>query len=142
MNVWRAFWSWYFQPKAFEKTGRCRIYRYLGIRLFKYYLPTSGDLVSRWFGVRRITLLKSMRMDSLLRHERFTRSYEARHLLGAVTMLAISYYAISVRQNGNWFYLSCANLLINGYPIFLQRYNRIRIQALLQRLAPSKLHKL
>lgn len=132
--MWREFWSWYFQARRFERAGRGRIYRLLGIRLFKYYLPTSGDLVSRWRGVSRITRGEGGLHDRLIRFENFTRTYEARHLFGGLSMLAISGWSIAVHGKGNWWTLLAANALINGYPILLQRYNRIRVQAALENL--------
>ena len=137
MKVWSFFWSWYFQPKALEVVGGIRLYRLLGIRFFKRYLPTSGDLVSRAFGVRRIHRARGQLKESLVRHEQFTRTYEGRHIFGAVSMLALSWWSISVHHRGNWLALLGANLLLNGYPIMLQRYNRIRVQAALRKLGSS-----
>ena len=48
-------------------------------------------------------------------------------------MLALSSWSIEVKGKGNWAALLVANLLINGYPIMLQRYNRVRLQAALSR---------
>ena len=130
-----AFWSWYFQPKRFERAGDCRIYRLAGVRVFKRYVPTSGDLVSRWRGISRIHRADVGLLRALVRHERITRSYEVRHIFGALSMLAISWWAIAAHGKGNWIVLLAANALINGYPIILQRYNRIRLEAAMARLA-------
>ena len=81
-HVWNAFWHWYFEPKAFETAGDCRIYRLIGVRSFKRYLPTSGDLVSRWQGITRIQRAHCGLNQALLRYESVTRSHEARHILG------------------------------------------------------------
>jgi hypothetical protein len=133
MTLWRTFWNWYFEPKAFETRGDGRLYRLVGIRFFKRYLPTSGDLVRRWRGRRRVPALRTDIAADLLRHEKRTRSYEARHLFGAASMLLVSWWSITFHGRGSWFVLIPANILINGYPILLQRYNRIRLRSVLER---------
>ncbi|MRR09710.1 hypothetical protein EG831_06495 [bacterium] len=125
----------YFIPLPFERAGSGRIYERLGIRLYKRYLPTSGDLVSHARGVRHVDRSGIGLLPSLQRIERRTRVYEARHIFGALSMLAISWWSIAVHHRGNWLVLSVANLLINGYPIMLQRYNRTRVYAIRERLA-------
>jgi uncharacterized membrane protein YjjP (DUF1212 family) len=90
-------------------------------------LPTSGDLVSRLRGVRRLKPAAGDVAEALRRYEKVTRSYEARHILGAVLMLGLSAWAITVHHKGSWSALLLANLLINGYPIMVQRYNRGRL---------------
>jgi hypothetical protein len=134
-HIWHSFWHWYFEPKAFEKAGNCRLYRLLGVRGFKRYLPTSGDLVSRWQGIARIQRAQGGLDQALRRWERVTRSYEARHIFGALSMLAISWWSITFHNKGQWPALIAANLLINGYPILLQRYNRVRLQSALAHFA-------
>ncbi len=112
-----------------------RFYRRLGVRFYKRYLPTSGDLVSRRRGITRITRAHGDLGGSLIRYERRTRSYEGRHIVGALSMLALTWWSITFHGKGNWIILLAANLLINGYPIMLQRYNRVRVRAALAMLA-------
>jgi hypothetical protein len=50
-------------------------------------------------------------------------------------MLAISWWSITFHDKGQWPALVAANVLINGYPIILQRYNRIRLQSALAHFA-------
>jgi Glycosyl-4,4'-diaponeurosporenoate acyltransferase len=133
--MWRSFWLWYFEPKPFETAGNGRLYRVLGIRFFKRYLPTSGDVVSRWKGVSRIRRAHMGLEQALRRYERVTRSYEARHIVGGLSMLALSWWSISVHSKGQWSVLLVANALINGYPIILQRYNRVRLHRALTQFA-------
>ena len=129
MSIWHDFWSWYFQPKGFETSGDGKVYRWLGIRYFKRYLPTSGDLVTRLRGKHRIGGGSDGMLASLVRYERVTRQYEGRHIFGAVSMLALSWWSIEVLGKGDWLILIGANIVINGYPIMLQRYNRARLHA-------------
>lgn len=135
VRLWDSFWLWYFKPKSFETAGDCRLYRLLGVRSFKRYLPTSGDLVTRWRGITRIKRTHGGLDQALRRYERVTRSYEARHMFGALSMFAISWWSITFHDNGQWPALIAANVLINGYPIMLQRYNRIRLQSALAQFA-------
>lgn len=131
--MWRAFWSWYFAPRAFERAGDGRVYRKLGVRFFKRWLPTSGDVVTRRRGKLHIAVRDGGREAALRRHERRTRAYEARHIFGALSMLAISWWSVAIHDKGNWLVLLAANLVINGYPIMLQRYNRVRLHEVLAR---------
>ena len=118
-HIWRTFWLWYLEPKPFETAGHGRLYRLLGVRGFKRYLPTSGDLVSRWRGASRIQRAHGGLDQVLRRYERVTRSYEVRHIFGALSMLAISWWAITFHGKGQWPALIAANAVINGYPIIL-----------------------
>jgi len=134
-DMGNSFWDRYFQPKPFEKVGEGRIYRLLGVRLYKRYVPSSGDLVSRWRGVTHIQRGRFGLEEALKGHVRFTRNYEARHIFGALAMLVLSWWSITFHGKGQWSVLIAANVLINGYPILLQRYNRVRLHLALDRLA-------
>jgi Glycosyl-4,4'-diaponeurosporenoate acyltransferase len=127
------FADWYFRPRSIEARGGGQLYRLLGVRLYKHYLPTSGDLVSRLRGVRRLDPVAGGVAEALERYEMVTRSYEARHILGAVLMLGLSAWAVEIHHRGNWGALLLANLLVNGYPIMVQRYNRARLLGALPR---------
>lgn len=106
----------------------------IGIRWFKRYLPTSGDLVTRWRGHARLRSAGVGLEQALRGCERATRTYEGRHIFGALSMLGTSWWAIALHGKGDWPTLLAGNLLINGYPIMLQRYNRIRLQGALAHL--------
>ncbi|MDZ4829247.1 MAG: hypothetical protein SGJ09_03495 [Phycisphaerae bacterium] len=66
------------------------MYVLLGVRLFKRYLPTNGDLISRARSRRRIAPIGPDLVNSLLQYEKQTKSWEARHIFGALAMLAIT----------------------------------------------------
>lgn len=134
MNILIKFWDWYLEPKQFEMGNNAIFYRRLGIRLFKRYLPTSGDIISRSRGIRRIPLNRKILVESLQKYKRVTINYEWRHIFGGVSMLALSWLSIEFYNKGSWLWLLIANLIINGYPIMLQRYNRIRINDALSKL--------
>lgn len=130
-NPWTRFWAWYFLPREFERWREGRAYELIGIRTFKHYLPTTGDLVSKWWGTRWVSWRGSRTSQGLSAHEHRTRNWEARHIFGFLSMLALTWLSIEIYGKGSWVALLVANLLINGYPIMLQRYNRVRIQAVL-----------
>lgn len=114
----------YFTPLAFEE----KLYELLGIRTFKKYLPTSGDLVMRC--VWKTRTLDSTKKDALVAYARgFTIACELAHLVGGVACVL---YLSLVLTMPFWFVVT-ANLLVCVYPIMLQRYNRARIYRLLEK---------
>lgn len=80
----------YFSPKDWEYDSGLRIYKIIGIRFFKKYLPTSGDIVRRW---RNQTAIDVRHRD--LNHQQYqaelhTRKYELRHIFGTLGFLIIA----------------------------------------------------
>ena len=134
MNRSPSLTRWYFEPKRIEQADNGRIYVLLGARLFKRYLTTSGDLISRVRGRRRIAPIGPDLVTSILQFDKQTKSWEARHIFGGFLMLALTWWSIAVHGKGSWLVLLGANLLINGYPIMVQRYNRVRLRSLLAQL--------
>lgn len=109
----------YFAPKQFEKNGT--IYKLLGVHIFKRFLPTFGDYAIRITGV---SLLKGYSASELKNYEVLTRIYETIHLVAGILYLVFLPFSL----------ISCsANLVINFYPIMVQRYNRARVYKILQR---------
>lgn len=124
----------YFKPKAFELCGPKTVYEYLGIRIYKKYLPSSGDLVSRLRKLRHIDISRTGRIEELTLFERKTRRYEWRHIVGALALVGLSFLLDRKLTLFDWIFLPLLNLYVNIYPIFLQRYNRIRIVNTLKKL--------
>lgn len=123
----------YFKPKYFETYNQKPIYEYLGIKHFKKYLITDGDLVRKWRNVKQINLNRNSRILELQKAEKETRKYEIIHLIFILVTLLIvvfKYDQLSVLQ---WILIIAINLYANVYPIFLQRYNRIRILRILEK---------
>jgi hypothetical protein len=133
-GFWAAFRAAYFRTRSIERWRDGRVYELLGIRLFKRYLPTTGDLVSRLRGRRWVRWAGDLTERQLADHERRTRSWEGRHIFGGLSMLALTWWSVEVKGKGDWLALLVGNLLINGYPILLQRYNRVRLQSAMARL--------
>lgn len=124
----------YFEPKSFETFNRKTIYEYFGIRFFKKYLITDGDLVRKWRIIKQINLNRDSRILELQHAEKETRKYEIIHLifiLISVLIVVFNYNQLSFVQ---WTLIIAINLYANVYPIFLQRYNRIRILRTLKKI--------
>jgi hypothetical protein len=117
----------YFKPKKFEYYRDQTIYDLIGIRLYKKYLPTTGDIARKYRNIVQIRLGKSYRINELYKYEKQTRKYELRHLLGIAGFIAMIFIIDKKLSFFDLVFLSALNLVINIYPIFLQRYNRIRI---------------
>tara|TARA_R110002073_G_scaffold72537_1_gene177808 strand:+ start:852011 stop:852424 length:414 start_codon:yes stop_codon:yes gene_type:complete len=123
---------WYFKPKMFEYFGEHTIYNLLGIKFYKRYLPTTGDLIRRWRKMKQIDLTKSDRVTQLYDYEKKTRTYEWRHIIGTLLFILLTFLIDRKLTLLDWILLAFLNLSINIYPIFLQRYNRIRILKVLE----------
>lgn len=138
-----SFLSWlrrripesYWEPKFFERRDNASFYEKFGIRFFKKYLPTSGDLVRRLSSMHRNTLAGGSSEEagdrSLLGYELWTRKNEAAHLVGGLGMAALALFpGVSTPSI---LLIQLGNLLINVYPVLLQRYNRARLYNALDR---------
>ena len=121
----------YFKPRAFEFKGRSSVYRRIGIAWFKKYLPTSGDRVRK----HKTPLIKADRADRygpFYQYELTTRVHEFRHWLGMMVFIVLAW----AYEGYTWLdglLVGVLFLLINVYPILLQRHNRVRIVQLLKR---------
>jgi hypothetical protein len=67
--------------------------------------------------------------------EREMRKAETSHLFLFLTMVLFSVYALFQRWLAAAGWTLVFNILINGYPFMLQRYNRIKLVKLIQRQA-------
>lgn len=122
----------YFKPKRFEFYRDRTIYEWIGIKIYKKYLPTSGDLVRKRRKIIQIKISKAGKIEELYKYERRTRNYEWRHLIGVIIFILLIFMIDRKLTVFDWIFLTILNLYINIYPIFLQRYNRIRIIKVLQ----------
>ncbi len=121
-----SFPSSYYDIKAFEQAGQ--VYERLGIRLFKR-LVRRGPL-SIFSPTLRFP--KEKTISALRRLDEEMRKAETGHVFIFMWMLLFSGYALP----RGWFdaagWMLAFNVIINGYPIMLQRYNRIKLQELIQ----------
>jgi len=125
--VYLPFPSKYYDIKPFERTGR--VYERLGIRLFKKVVG-RGPLTIFSPTLR----FPKGKIGSALRYlEHEMRKAETGHMFIFMLMLLATGYALVMA----WFdaagWILAFNVVFNGYPVMLQRYNRIRLGALIQR---------
>jgi len=123
--------------KSFESP---ELYEKLGVREFKRYLPTTGDLMYKYvwkrlppiargfFGLENGAQAQITRDPKSVDEMLFvTKAVELTHY----AMLAVfSYFMYEQFNAGSLSGLAMAtttNALVNVYPIMLQRYNRIRL---------------
>ncbi|WP_040005641.1 glycosyl-4,4'-diaponeurosporenoate acyltransferase CrtO family protein [Fibrisoma limi] len=123
----------YLKPRRFELVGQRIIYEFIGMRIFKRYVPTTGDLVRQWRASKQIVIGEQGRFQVLYEYERQTRRYEWRHVGGAIGFVLLAVLINKPLTLVDWVFLTWLNLTVNIYPIFLQRYNRIRILDVLRR---------
>jgi hypothetical protein len=115
----------YYSINTFERTGQ--LYQRLGVRLFKRLVRREP------LAMLSPTLrLPKARTTAALRHlEDEMRKAETGHVYIFVLMLLF----ISAALLRGWFdaagWMLVFNVIINGYPIMLQRYNRIKLQELI-----------
>lgn len=117
----------YFSPKRFEFYKNKTIYDYVGIKWFKKYLITDGDLVRRWRKVKSVGVSNGEKYNELYKAERETKKFEVIHLLFLLVFILLVGVKFNTISPINWVIILLINLYANIYPIFLQRYNRIRI---------------
>lgn len=129
-GIGRARW---FNIQEWEKSGA--VYSALGVKLFKRYNPLSGD--NSVFTILFGGFLTTHSHRTLNRVSDITKAIEAVHALGVVMFGAKT---VSELQQGNIrgaIGMTAANILINVYPIMLQRYNRSRVERIRERFAPT-----
>jgi glycosyl-4,4'-diaponeurosporenoate acyltransferase len=117
----------YFKPKKNEFYRNQTIYEFFGIKLYKKYLPMTGDIARKWRNVTQIKLNKSERINELYRYERQTRNNELRHVVATIGCVGLIFITDKKLSYLDLILLTSLNLYLNIYPIFLQRHNRIRI---------------
>ena len=115
--------SWY-RIRAFERSGR--LYEALGVRRFRAFVP-DGDLANRWRRRRepRFRVVGNRRAAKLF--VRRTELSERGHLVWLAAGVLSAAFAWSIGWRGWAVYLSAGNVLVNVYPILLQRYTRARL---------------
>ncbi len=129
----------WFAPKHFESTS---LYERLGVLFVKRYVPTGGDSFRRHYGIRIVDIRGNL--DSLIQFERCTRKLEAIHLTAFLGFLAWSLWRAIIRQT-TVIDLGIAILVYTTLilsPAMLQRYNRLRVNAVIRCLMTRQLRSL
>ncbi|WP_143960146.1 glycosyl-4,4'-diaponeurosporenoate acyltransferase CrtO family protein [Litoribacter populi] len=110
--------SGYFESKKFEKEGK--IYGYLGVHYYRRLLV--------WVGWEKITRQKNpvqKSISALKLVEYNSRSSEFGHTIIALIVLILTLAVPNSLNDAKW--LIITNILLNIYPIMLQRFNRPRL---------------
>lgn len=123
--------TWYFRPRNFESGA---LYPGVGVRLYKKVVPSSGEWVSRLRGIDRLKLAATgSRRVALQNYELQTRRWEGRHMASAMLLQAWAFIGGATIGVEQFWWSSAINLLVNIYPIMVQRFNRARIALILER---------
>ena len=117
----------YLTPRFWERNGK--LYKFLGIKVFKKYVPTSGDYVRRRFGAT--LLIKNI--EDVREYEKNTRVLELAHITFFLVTVPLMVLYLILGAVGPFWSLVVVNLLVNIYPVMLQRYNRARIYKIIAR---------
>ncbi len=117
--------SRYYDIKACENGGR--VYEHLGVRFFKK-LVRSGPLS---IFSRTLRLPKDDARAALRQLDQTMRRAEAIHVFSFLPIWPFICYSVLRKWSNAAGWLLLFNLMVNGYPIMLQRYNRIRLHKLL-----------
>ena len=117
----------YYDIKACESSGR--IYTHLGVRFLKK-LVRRGPLS---IFSRTLRLPKDNSTAALQQLDHAMRRAEAIHAYSFLAMWLFICYSVLRNWSDAAGWLFLFNSMVNGYPIMLQRYNRIRLQKLLTR---------
>lgn len=115
----------YYRVHSLEQSGR--LYEALGVRLFRYFVP-DGDLSNRWRRRREPNF-------RIIRNRRFVAAFvrrtelsEKSHLVLLLMGLLSAVFAWRIGWRGWAVYLGVGNVLVNLYPVLLQRYTRTRLR--------------
>jgi hypothetical protein len=121
----------WFSPKRFENET---FYERLGVLFIKRYVPTGGDFFIRRYGIR-ITHIRGS-LESLIQFERFTRRLEAIHEIAFLGFLTFSVRRAILRHTTllDFGFAVIVYVVLILSPAMLQRYNRLRVYAVIKRM--------
>ncbi len=122
--------GWY-PLRGFEHDGRC--YELVGVRLFKQLLR-RGPLAT----FNPDLHLPAERTPERLAHlDQRMRDAESSHAILLVVMLGVAAYQAAVGRWASAGWIVLFDLLMNGYPVMLQRYNRALLRTRYGDVAPG-----
>ena len=117
----------YFNSHPKEKEGR--IYTVLGVHWFRRLLVLSG-----WEKLNRKNNPIRKTLPALQQYERATRTSEFNHTVIAFIVVLITGYVWVKYSFRAAFWLLLFNVLLNIYPIIVQRYNRPRLRQIIKKM--------
>jgi hypothetical protein len=124
--------SGYFNPSPIEQAGDGRLYRALGVPVWRRLLSPARAVLrglARLAPSRRETRSAARALQDA---RDGTCVIEALHLPFFLALLALSIYYLSAGAPQLALRYLALNLLLNGYPIMAQRYVRLQIDRLLR----------
>ncbi|WP_414706134.1 hypothetical protein [Salegentibacter sp. UBA1130] len=113
--------STYFNPKEWENEGK--IYKWFGIHAFRKILVWTG-----WEKLNKASNPVKKNFTALKHLEYNTRQSEFGHLIIFLIVLAFTIFVILYYGFQQSLSLIILNILLNVYPIGIQRYNRPRLR--------------
>ena len=116
--------SSYYDIKDWEKGGR--VYASLGVTLFRKILVWIG-----WEKLHKKANPVKKGLNSLLQLEHGTRQSEFGHLVVFLIVLVVNIFVAIKFGFVNSLWLLILNLILNFFPIILQRYNRPRLKRII-----------
>ena len=117
----------YYAINSFERSGH--VYERLGIRWFKRLM--RREPLSRLNPTLRLS--QDRTLSALRRLDQEMCKAETSHVYIFIFMLLLIVYALLHQWLDAVIWLLAFNLILNGYPIMLQRYNRGKLQVLIDR---------
>lgn len=111
----------YFKEKACEKKGK--IYESLGINIYRKLLVVIG-----WEKLNKKSKPVEKNAAALANLYYRTKQDELGHLIIMIIVLGFNIFVVLKFGILKSLWLLISNILLNIYPIFLQRYNRPRIE--------------
>lgn len=119
------FVSNYYNEKVWEQNGK--IYENLGINIFRRLLVLVG-----WEKLNKKANPVKNDFQSLSNLEYRTKQSELGHIIIFFVVLGFTVYVALKHDFKESLWLMFLNVVLNVYPIFLQRYNRPRLQRALR----------
>ena len=123
-----ALWwlpSSYFAIRPFERSGR--LYEVMGVRLFRWFVP-DGDAANSWRRRREPAFRMIRNRRQAVEFVQRTEMGEKSHLVMLALGSLSTAFAWRIGWTGWALDLGIGNVLVNLYPVLLQRYTRARLQ--------------
>ena len=123
-----------FKPRNIESRST---YKALGVEFVKRWIPFNGSSWKR--SIRRFREVpKSIESDNLAsveKYELLTRDYEAIHYLAFAAQGALALGLLACQNTDAAVFAVVLQIPFNVYPIMLQRYNRLGLMELQEKLS-------
>lgn len=119
----------YYDHRSFERSGR--VYEIVGVRLF-WHVMRSAPFSSLNPELRRNRRRTRADLDQL---DQQMRQAESSHVYAFAIMIVVAAMVGGISSTATAGWILGISILINGYPVILQRYNRLRLNRVTRRSA-------